>query len=93
MAGDAPYLMVLMTDIPWQEENKEYEAVLTELAGYLDQAHEEVFFPATPEPEQTEPVSVSQVPEQRKKSQSEFRQQYGSAWRFFWRAEVFSLSG
>ncbi len=67
MAGDAPYLMVLMTDIPWQEENKEYKAVLTELAGYLDQAHEEVFPQPTPEPEQTEPVSVSQVPEQEEK--------------------------
>ena len=67
--------------------------MLTELAGYLDQAHEEVFPQPTPEPEQTEPVPVSQVPEQEEKKPIRIRQQYGSAWRFFWRAEVFSLSG
>lgn len=64
MAGEHPYLMVVMTDIPWSESDDTHGKLLTELAGYLDEAHLEVFPVPTEAPQVTEPVSVSQVPEE-----------------------------
>lgn len=67
MSGEHPYLMTIMTNIPWSAEDDTYGKLLTELAGYLDQAHGEVFPVPTEEPQETEPVSVSQVPQDNEK--------------------------
>ena len=64
MSGDHPYLMTIMTNIPWSSQDDTYGDLLAELAGYLDQAHTEVFPVPTEEPEEAEPVSVSQVPQE-----------------------------
>lgn len=64
MSGEHPYLMTIMTNIPWSSQDDTYGDLLAELAGYLDQAHTEVFPVPTEEPEEAEPVSVSQVPQE-----------------------------
>lgn len=67
MSGEHPYLMTIMTDIPWSSKDDTYGDLLAELAGYLDEAHTEVFPIPTEEPQEIEPVSVSQVPKETEK--------------------------